>query len=344
MNEKTSIKEFASKIFQPLIHKDTDIGIVVGSILHGEKVITSFGNPTFNRNTVFEIGSITKVFTTLALAIMVNRGQVSLLDPIKKFLPNNVSLPQTNFKEIELVHLATHTSGFSRLPPNLPKWKLIWNLLKKKNPYAGYTIDKLYNGVRKTKIKKEPGTEYKYSNFGIGLLGQLLANANITNYESLISQLINKPLNMKSTTAKFSTSLQSNMAPGHLRSGKKTSNWKINSLEGAGGLKSNINDLLLFLNEYIFPTKKEFAEAVRLTLTKRQKTSKGEFIGLGWYLTKHKNFEVWWHNGATGGYSSFIGIIKPSGIGVVILCNANIYSEITKSGFKYLSALSKELH
>src|SRR5215471_11833244 len=122
-------------------------------------------------DTVFEIGSITKVFTSLLLADMVQRGEVKLDDPISKFLPPSVKVPTRNGREITLADLATHTSGLPRLPDNMGKLNLLFHM---DNPYADYTVADLYAFLSDYKLPRDIGAEYEYSNLGGGLLGHVL--------------------------------------------------------------------------------------------------------------------------------------------------------------------------
>jgi len=150
-----------------------DIGLAVGIVSEKGSQTVSYGKLSrgsdreIDGDTVLEIGSITKVFTSILLADMVEHGEVSLNDPIAKFLPKSVRVPTKDGKEITLVDLSTHTSGLPRLPTNLaPK--------DPRNPYADYTVEQLYDFLSKYTLTREIGSKYEYSNLGVGLLGHLL--------------------------------------------------------------------------------------------------------------------------------------------------------------------------
>ena len=337
-NSQSDRWESARATFEPLIPEDTAIGIVVGVLNNGENEVYAFGNGKYDANTIFEIGSVTKVFTALTLAAMVTDGQLALSNPIQNYLPEGISSPTKDSNDIRLVHLATHTSGLPRMPPNFLRLSLIWQL---DNPYKGYTIDMLWDGVAKTTLTSTPGQRYEYSNFGAGLLGQLLAGAGKTGYESLIKDRICGPLGMTNTMVTLSADAKSALAGGHLKTGRKTANWDCASLVAAGGLKSNVRDLMILLNEYIRPTNKKLAKAIELTVVKRHATFGEDGIGLAWHINKTEDREILWHNGGTGGYASFVGMVRSERIGLVVLSNADFFNKITASGFEYLHQLQK---
>ena len=174
------------------------VGIVVGVIEPQGRRFVSYGSLQKggtrrpDADTVFEIGSVTKVFTSLLLSDMVQRGQVSLDDPVSKYLPDGVKVPERNGRAITLVDLATHTSGLPRLPGNLhPK--------DPANPYADYSSEQLYEFLSTYQLPRDVGSKFEYSNLGGGLLGFALARRAGTDYESLVRSRITAPLGMKST-------------------------------------------------------------------------------------------------------------------------------------------------
>ena len=174
------------------------VGMVVGVIEpKGRRVIAhgSLGKADPHppdSGTIFEIGSITKVFTALLLAEMAHHGEVSLFDPVAKYLPKDVRAPERSGRSITLKDLATHTSGLPRLPTNLaPK--------NPANPYADYTVEQLYQFLSTYELTRDIGSRFEYSNIGGGLLGHVLARRANTNYEDLVHSRIGGPLGMNST-------------------------------------------------------------------------------------------------------------------------------------------------
>ena len=301
-------------------------GIVVGVI--DEKGTNVFSHGTLEKagqkavtgDTVFEIGSLTKVYTSLLLADMVQRGEVKLEDPVSKYLPESVKVPARDGKEITLLHLATHTSALPRLPSNLSPFTAGFSA---DNPYARYTVEQMYSFLSEHKLRREIGSKYEYSNYGAGLLGHLLALKAGTNYEALVKERICRPLGMSNTYITLTPELKLRMAKGHNASGKPVSNWDIPTLAGAGALRSTVNDQLIFLGANLGIVKSALRPAMEMQHTPRHEAGGPKMhIGLGWHISQKGSLEMIWHNGGTGGYHSFAGFIKKTGRGVVVLSNS----------------------
>lgn len=300
-----------------------NVGIVVGIISEKGSRVISYGKfdqqspRELDGDTVFEIGSVTKVFTSTLLADMVERGEVSLSDPLSKYLPKSVKVPTRNGREITLLDLATQTSGLPRLPTNLkPK--------DPNNPYADYTIAQMYEFLSGYTLTRDIGETYEYSNFGVGLLGHILALRAGTDYETLVVKRICKPLGMNSTREKLTPQMQARLAPGHDEGGRAVMNWDIPTLAGAGALRSTANDMLKFLAANMGLTKSSLFSAMQKTHGVRKSTGIPDLsIGLGWHIFNKYGTEMVWHNGGTGGYHSFIGFDKQKRLGVVVLSNSS---------------------
>jgi CubicO group peptidase (beta-lactamase class C family) len=208
------------------------VGIVAGVIEpHGRRVVAC-GNlangdsRALDGDTIFEIGSVSKVFTSLLLADTVSRQEVALDDPAAKYLPENVKLPQRSGKSITLLDLSTHRSGLPPLPNN-------------GKPEADYSVDYLYQFLSGYTLPRDPGSEYEYSNLGAGLLGHLLARRAGTDYESLIGIRITRPLSMPDTGITFSSLQKQRMATGHNAMLAPVANLELSTLAGAGALLFN---------------------------------------------------------------------------------------------------------
>ena len=297
------------------------VGIVVGLINEeGRKVISygtlsQGGSREVDGSTVFEIGSITKVFTALLLADMAERGELSLDDPIAKFLPEAVKVPSKDDKQITLLHLATHTSGLPRMPDNFfPE--------DNANPYADYTVEKMYEFLSGCTLNKDIGAEIEYSNLGGGLLGHILALKAGKDYETLVTERICEPLGMNSTRIKPTPELRDRLAVGHNVWGEVVKNWDFQALAGAGALRSTANDMLEFLATNLGFVESGLWPAMQDTHLARDSKSATNKIGLAWLIGNKFGTEFIWHNGGTGGYRSFIGFVKDKRRGVVVLSNS----------------------
>lgn len=309
------------------------VGVVVGTLdRQGNRHVVAYGasgkERPFDGSTVFEIGSITKVFTTGILADMVAKGEVALDDPVAKYLPSAVRVPERNGRRITLLDLATQSSALPRLPNNLaPK--------DSANPYADYTVDLLYAFLSGYSLPRDPGAQYEYSNLGMGLLGHILARKAGTTYEALAAKRILDPLGMSDTRIALTPELRQRLAVGHDLEGKPVKNWDIATLEGAGALRSTVSDMLRFVAANLDSTASSVARVLATTHQERLKTpTPGLSLGLGWHILQRPGTSIVWHNGGTGGYHSFVGFDRGKGNGVVVLSSSA--AEIDDIGFHVL--------
>ena len=297
------------------------VGIVVGVIGPEGRRVIAYGSlekgdaRPLNGDTVFEIGSATKVFTSLLLADMVQRKQVALDDPVAKYLPPTVKMPERNGRSITLVDLSTHTSGLPRVPGNM-------NPKDPGNPYMDYSVEQLYQFLSSYQLTRDIGSTYEYSNLGGGLLGHVLARRAGTDYEALVESRICGPLGMKSTAITLAPEMKARLAVGHNAALEPVKNWDLPTLAGAGALRSTANDLLSFLAANLGYSKSPLEPAMAAMLKTRRPTGQaGLEIAMGWHIFTGK--EIAWHNGGTGGYRSFIGFDPKTRIGVVALSNTS---------------------
>ncbi len=284
----------------------------------------NFGNTTENgkpvdENTIYEIGSISKVFTGLLLAHQVVNGEINLDDNITTLLPDSISIPIMGDTEITFGHLTDHTSGLPRLPDNFAP-------ANPHNPYADYTEEQMYAFVSSYRPVRAVGAEYEYSNLAQGLLGHLIAKKKHTTYEDLMVQTIAEPLEMNNTRIEFTESMKENLALGH--SGDKVvENWDIPTLAGAGAIRSSSSDMAKFISANLGYINTELYEAMELSHKPRHSKANGMSVGMGWHIKKGMQGDVIWHNGGTGGYRAFAGFVKETGRGVVLLTNSSTGSD-----------------
>jgi CubicO group peptidase (beta-lactamase class C family) len=296
------------------------VAMVVGVIDPSGRRTISYakkGEGPVDANTVFEIGSVTKVFTSLLLADAVKRGEVALTDPVSKYLPPDVKVPERGGKKITLIDLATHTSGLPQMPSNFhPK--------DPGNPYADYTSPQLYEFLGTVVLTRDIGSTYAYSNLGAGLLGQALARRAGMDYETLVRTRILEPLGMKSTAITLSKSMKERLTPGHDPALHQVANWDLPALAGAGALRSTANDLLTFLAANIGIDKSPLAPSMAAMIAARRPTGTPNLeIALGWHIWTRDGHEIICHNGGTGGYRTWIGFEPKTRTGVVVLSNTS---------------------
>jgi CubicO group peptidase (beta-lactamase class C family) len=310
------------------------VGIVVGVIEPAGRRIVSYGSldkgdtRVLDGNTIFEIGSVTKVFTSLLLADMVQHGEAALTDPVARYLPGGVKIPERGGRSITLEDLATHTSGLPRMPTNFfPR--------DSSNPYADYSVEQLYAFLSAYSLPRDIGIRYEYSNLGGGLLGHVLARASGSDYETVVRARILDPLGMKNTSITLTPAMKQRLAVGHNAQLQPVANWDLPTLAGAGALRSNVNDLLTFLSAELGYTKSNLAPAMAAMLAQRRPASPGLEVGLAWHVSTRKpnRNEIVWHNGGTGGYRSFVGFDLQRRVGVVLLSNTSTDAGVDDIGF-----------
>ena len=305
--------------------------MVVGVIEpNGRRVVAwghlANGDPRLvDGDTIFEIGSISKVFTALLLADSVNRGEVALDDPAAKYLPEHVRMPERSGKPITLFDLSTHSSGLPPLPGNL------------KLDGAAYTVDDLYQFLSGYSLPRDPGSEFEYSNLGSGLLGHILARRTGSDYESLIRARITQPLGMPDTGIRLSSHMEPRMAVGHTATLAHAANSNLPApLAPAGALRSSANDLLTFLEAFLGYRESFLAPAMKSMLEARRPVGQAE-IGLAWFVSSTDGREIVTHSGATGGFASFAGYDPKERIGVVVLSNASTRGGVDDIGMHLLN-------
>ena len=297
------------------------VGIIVATIdAHGRNTV-AYGAVAKDRsdapdgNTVFEIGSVTKVFTSLLLADMVERGEVRLDEPVADLLPKTVKVPSHNGRQITLLDLSTQSSGLPRLPANLLPADFT-------NPYADYTPAKLYEFLSGYTLTRDPGEKYEYSNLGAGLLGYALALNARMSYEELLSKRILDPIGMHDTSITLTADQRKRLATGHNAALNPVANWTFDVLAGCGALHSTANDLLTFLAANMELTDTPLKAAMRRMRSIRKPTGMPDLdIAMAWHIFTKFGGEIVWHNGGTYGYRSFIGFDPVAKKGVVVLCN-----------------------
>lgn len=310
-------------------------GIVVGVIDVNRTNVVAYGVRERGKagkvdgDSIFEIGSITKVFTALLLQQMVERGEMNLGDPIGKYLPLSVKTPSLGGREITLLDLATHASGLPSVPDNLsPK--------DGGNPWADYTVGQMHDFLSHYKLPRKPGAKFEYSNLGMGLLGHILALRAGTNYEALVVSRICDPLQMNSTRITLSPEMKSRLATGHSTVGPPVENWGSLALQGDGAFYSSVNDMLRFLAANMGRGKSPLSATMAKTHVSRRGAGLGSKVGLGWMKFSFFGMEYIWHNGGTGGYRSFIGFDPQKGHGAVVLINeANDVDDVGRYLFLY---------
>jgi serine-type D-Ala-D-Ala carboxypeptidase/endopeptidase len=310
--------------------------IVVGFVDPNGTRIFSFGNMStahnipVNQNTFFNIGSITKTFTTLLLADMVKQGIVNLADPIEKYLPASVKVPQFNGQKITLADLATHTSGLPEFPPNF------LNNNGQINPNYNATL--LYRALSNTTLTRAPGSQFQYSSFGMGLLGQILVlrsgggggDDSSISYEQLVKDRILNVLGMNDTRIALSQDEINNRFPVGHRGGKEITTPTIPTiLADAGAFRSTAPDMLKYISANLGLIHTKLDDAIQLQHLIRHPAiianpmNYTEYAALGWRVLTNFGTEVIAHTGAINGWNANVAFIPTKMTGIVALCSCD---------------------
>lgn len=312
---KTRIDEY--------LHEKKIPGIAAGIYYHGHAYFFNFGfadplaKTPVTSETVFEIASLTKLFTTAIFAYYINRGLINPKEFVGAIIPfvgkNDLAL-----KNVTLQQLAAHISGLPRTSP-VPKCRM--------------TKERVLHALTRWHPESAPGTKFHYSNLGYNILGYALEEVTKKPYETLVQDIILKPLGMKETMVRVSSSLHKRYAQGFNKKGIPVPHMHIPALGAAGAFKSTITDMMKFLKAQIsactpyLPTKNstdydKLIEALRLTHQGSLLTTEGERVqAFGWEGDIIDGQTIFDKNGGVTGFSTWFGFIPQRQMGIVLLTN-----------------------
>jgi CubicO group peptidase (beta-lactamase class C family) len=317
---KTRLDSTVNRVVMEYMQTKGHVGLSAGLSYKGSDHFYNYGETSLGNaqipsvNTLYDIGSITKTFTSTLLAIAVYQKKVTLDTPITKFLPDSVARNPA-LKNITLKMLANHTSGLPRLPDNLGQ-----QMTDPNQPYEHYETAHLFSFLKDLKTTKKPGTAYEYSNLGAGLLGVLLEKIVQKPYGLLLDTYILRPAKLGQTFLKIKAADQKLVAQGYDENNKPVPMWLFSALQAAGGLKSSSADLLSYGKWQLSTADNPLAKAVRLTHEITFDDGR-TVMGLGWHLLP-ENKAVIQHTGGTGGYRTFIGAHLQRKLTVAVLTNS----------------------
>jgi serine-type D-Ala-D-Ala carboxypeptidase/endopeptidase len=271
-------------------------------------------------DTIFEIASLTKIFTALLLADAVTRDEVRLDDPLSAFVPMGVKVPEFSGRAITLADLASHTSGLPRRPNNLNA-----AAPDAPNKYAGYTLNQLYAGLPEYRLAHAPGSQFEYSNVAFGLLGQALARRADEPFPELLRRRVIVPLGLSDTRFDEDPAVAARRAQGHDMDLKPIGPSSDGALNPSGGLRSTANDLLRLLDLFVSDADPGgLQQAARLMLTlDRPGDDDDTRMMLGWRRTVSHGETYYWSYGSSDGSRTFMGFNPARGVAVVALADAS---------------------
>ena len=241
--DEATIKRIVDGIIQPYLTQNHFPGAIVGVSLHGHRYYFSYGQATdsgapFTPDTLVEIGSCTKTFTTTLLALAIDRKQIEPNASAQKYMPGGYKL-QPAAQAATPTEFADFTSGMPDDPSNLPR-------RLEQRGIEHYTTKDFLTWAAHWTPATPPPAPYLYSNAGIGLLSYLVMQATSTLWENQINGEILGPLSMPDTALRPNAEQRKRMAKGHLRNGNDAPPWPIYAWYAAGGLRSTAKDMLSF--------------------------------------------------------------------------------------------------
>jgi CubicO group peptidase (beta-lactamase class C family) len=329
-------------ILRPYLERPDTRGLAVGLYMQGFTAGHYFGmarpashDPVMPK-TVFEIGSITKIFTNLLLAQAAQDSLTRLDTALVTYAPKDLAFSSQD-SGITLRHLATHTSGLPRIPRGhgVPM-KLTGH------PYEKVTARQLWAYLAGLDQATAPGKQWEYSNTGGALLGAALAELYGIPYDSLCRRQLFQPLGMRNTRVHYDSLTQAYAATGSSRFGFNAKPWRFKGMAPAGAIKSTLPDMLQFLRSCLGDADSSLAAAQALAqeIHFRDAAPATPHMGLGWLIGPHttRGEPVIWHNGGTGGFRSFIGFLPDQAVGVVLLANAS--RPVSEMGHRLLDVLA----
>lgn len=337
-------------------------GLIIGIVSNGSTQVFSYGETEKGNGvrpdttTLFELGSLTQVFTTAIYADMVNAQLINAEDPLQKYMPAGVTVPmrqgitcrpgatptghqegdrEVRFtpyicfpdpasrpQDILLCDLATHTSGLDAQPGNLKSG------MDKKNPYGNYPAEQLHKWLSGITLIGEQFPDFLPSDAGMALLGEALVQKGGRPYDELLQARIGNRFNLRTTKTILDAQDMRHLAKGYTAKGEAAPYWSATVMAPATGLHASMSDLLRFAEASVGSTGKPVDAALEYTHTARvhitvKKTE--EDAGLGWMIKSlgAGQYKVTWQEGRTGGFDAYIGMVETTRTSVVILSNTS---------------------
>ena len=301
-------------LFVPLLQGQWVASASMAWISAGHSSLCSFGrargDAAATPDALYEIGSLSKLFTGVLLASQVRQGHVALEDPVNALLPASAQLA-VNGRAVTLLDLATHRSGLPRMPDDFTP-------ANPADPYVDYGEKRLFDFISRATPAKA-GAQYVYSNLGAALLGQALAHHEGLPYAALLQRAVLEPLAMRSTSTSVPPDSTALTCVGHDADGAIRPAWHFDSFAPAAALSSSARDMARFLSAALVPSSSPLGPALKLAERPRAEAGAGRRIGLFFQTRADGSL---WHNGQTGGFASYLALDPTRNVGVVLLLSS----------------------
>ena len=313
-----------------IILHDTDIslddtpGFIIGIADQDSTYFVEFGAKTKGENDklgvkdIFEVGSVTKVFTSSLVSVLVQNGIMNYEDKINDYLALPLQNPRMD--DVSILNLLQHTSGLPVRP-----YRFGTKEKDAQNPYAFYEKSDILDFYT-TFVPKNIG-EFNYSHTNYGLLEIILEKATGKAYDLLVEEYLINPMELDNSFVFFKERKEDVVTPGYDRAGRLVDPWSFASFGGSEGLRTSTEDLMKFMKINLGLIDHPYTSLFEQNHSKEVDTNFNESIkcGRGWQIIdQRKRYDIITHTGKTNGHSAFMAFVKETGTGVVILSNSNI--------------------
>jgi CubicO group peptidase (beta-lactamase class C family) len=327
-------------------------GLAIGVVKDGRVIYAKgFGatkpdnKQPITTQSVFNLASITKLFTATAIMQLVEQGKINLDARVTEYLPY-FKLKDERFGQITIRHLLNHTSGLGFIEENP---------FERKADFDAGALERHICAMENLTLESAPGEKYEYSNEGFDILGDVIAKVSKSAYEDYIERNIFEPLEMKNSTVLVSREIPPRYFSDE--EGKTNINEKVpfnRAFAPSSALNSNIDDMnrwmLACLNRGTLAGKqilKAMSYDAMWGLSVKSENGNREFprggqMGGGWFRWNYKNHQIVGHGGAELGFNSFVALAPNDSVGVVVL--GNLYpakANYLPSGTYYCADIAK---
>jgi len=353
---QTTLEAEVDALAKPLIKRKEatclEIGVLLadGSIQeYGYGSVSDTGPPVLpDKNTIFQIGSVSKLFTASLLECLEQEGEIQKSDTVRDILPLNTKI-SNDIGEITIYELATHTSGLPREPVTIKQFMyFIGYEFTGKNLYGYMNTTWLSSYLKTAKIKNK-SHEFIYSNIGYGLLAHLIEVKAREPFQDLVTEKIFSPLNMKDTVFSLSNEQQGRQAIGHvgdqpyfMKRNTPLKPWAMGEVMApSGGIYSTVTDLLAYAKHTLALENSPLDQILNETTKPKVSQQDGEMSALGWTISDagEAHIKITYKHGMASGYSAYIGMNMAKKIAVVVLCSSFNWND--KIGHNLLLRLSQ---
>jgi serine-type D-Ala-D-Ala carboxypeptidase/endopeptidase len=317
-------------VLQEVISERLLSGVIVGIINRDQRELFTIGSG-LTSDALIELGSVTKVFTGLLFAAMMERGLVHMDDPVHQYLPSSLAAKPGD-RPIRVRDLVLHRAGFPSQASNTGRMKR-----HIQDPYFGYTDDDLMEELSRYDLQRPETQQYSYSNLGYALLGHVLEKAGGAPFSVLMKRWVLEPMGLRHSCIEVTPDQERGMPRGYTQAGRKAMRWYPSSFAPCGGICSTASDCMQFLETFLQPAG-PLKQAIEAMLSPNLPPEEGRV--LTW---KQRAGEEWlWHNGVTGGFSAYMGFHPERELGLVLLTNRYAITLITELGQRVQSILMGE--